>query len=136
MSNIYCSMGKFTLQSQNRDNPMPEVCQNVKRGCNCKERELQPLVYYLTISYGFYRKHLILKLNQVLWYLLLKKLYFLLSVMNILVREYRCSGGTDTANPAPGNRCSRTEIPHLIVCYLRVYSLKAGSNPYTSRIDL
>ena len=56
--------------------------------------------------------------------------------MNILVREYRCSGGTDTANPAPGNRCSRTEIPHLIVCYLRVYSLKAGSNPYTSRIDL
>ena len=62
-----------------------------------------------------------------------------LSVINcvdILVREYRCSGGTDTANPAPGNRCSRTEIPHLIVCYLRVYSLKAGSNPYTSRIDL
>ena len=56
--------------------------------------------------------------------------------LNILVREYRCSGGTDTANPAPGNRCSRTEIPHLIVCYLRVYSLKAGSNPYTSRIDL
>ena len=56
--------------------------------------------------------------------------------VNILVREYRCSGGTDTANPAPGNRCSRTEIPHLIVCYLRVYSLKAGSNPYTSRIDL
>ena len=56
--------------------------------------------------------------------------------LDILVREYRCSGGTDTANPAPGNRCSRTEIPHLIVCYLRVYSLKAGSNPYTSRIDL
>lgn len=24
--------------------------------------------------------------------------------MNILVREYRCSGGTDTANPAAGNR--------------------------------
>ena len=25
-------------------------------------------------------------------------------IMNILVREYRCSGGTDTANPAAGNR--------------------------------
>ncbi len=24
--------------------------------------------------------------------------------LNILVREYRCSGGTDTANPAAGNR--------------------------------
>ena len=61
-----------------------------------------------------------------------------LSVINcvdILVREYRCSGGTDTANPAAGNRCSGTEIPHLIDCYLRVHSLKAGSNPYTSRID-
>lgn len=56
-------------------------------------------------------------------------------VMDILVREYRCSGGTDTANPAAGNRCSGTEIPHLIDCYLRVHSLKAGSNPYTSRID-
>ena len=55
--------------------------------------------------------------------------------MDILVREYRCSGGTDTANPAAGNRCSGTEIPHLIDCYLRVHSLKAGSNPYTSRID-
>ena len=55
--------------------------------------------------------------------------------VNILVREYRCSGGTDTANPAAGNRCSGTEIPHLIDCYLRVHSLKAGSNPYTSRID-
>jgi len=56
-------------------------------------------------------------------------------LMDILVREYRCSGGTDTANPAAGNRCSGTEIPHLIDCYLRVHSLKAGSNPYTSRID-
>ena len=26
------------------------------------------------------------------------------SDLNILVREYRCSGGTDTANPAAGNR--------------------------------
>ena len=57
------------------------------------------------------------------------------SWMDILVREYRCSGGTDTASPAAGNRCSGTEIPHLIDCYLRVHSLKAGSNPYTSRID-
>lgn len=24
--------------------------------------------------------------------------------VNILVREYRCSGGTETANPAAGNR--------------------------------
>lgn len=56
-------------------------------------------------------------------------------LVDILVREYRCSGGTDTANPAAGNRCSGTEIPHLIDCYLRVHSLKAGSNPYTSRID-
>ena len=56
--------------------------------------------------------------------------------VNILVWEYRCSGGTDTANPAAGNRCSGTGIPHLIDCYLRVYSLKAGSNPYTSRMDL
>ena len=55
--------------------------------------------------------------------------------LDILVREYRCSGGTDTASPAAGNRCSGTEIPHLIDCYLRVHSLKAGSNPYTSRID-
>ena len=38
--------------------------------------------------------------------------------VNILVREYRCSGGTDTANPAAGNRCSGTEIPHLIDCLL------------------
>ena len=58
-----------------------------------------------------------------------------LPFLDILVREYRCSGGTDTANPAAGNRCSGTEIPHLIDCYLRVHSLKAGSNPYTSRID-
>ena len=58
-----------------------------------------------------------------------------MNIMDILVREYRCSGGTDTANPAAGNRCSGTEIPHLIDCYLRVHSLKAGSNPYTSRID-
>lgn len=57
-------------------------------------------------------------------------------ILNILVWEYRCSGGTDTANPAAGNRCSGTGIPHLIDCYLRVYSLKAGSNPYTSRMDL
>ena len=55
--------------------------------------------------------------------------------LDILVREYRCSGGTDTASPAAGNRCSGTGIPHLIDCYLRVYSLKAGSNPYTSRIE-
>ena len=59
----------------------------------------------------------------------------LLLLVDILVREYRCSGGTDTASPAAGNRCSGTEIPHLIDCYLRVHSLKAGSNPYTSRID-
>lgn len=32
--------------------------------------------------------------------------------MNILVREYRCSGGTDTANPAAGNRCSGTGTPN------------------------
>ena len=38
--------------------------------------------------------------------------------MNILVREYRCSGGTDTANPAAGNRCSGTGIPHLLNCLL------------------
>ena len=38
--------------------------------------------------------------------------------VNILVREYRCSGGTDTANPAAGNRCSRTGIPHLLNCLL------------------
>ena len=55
--------------------------------------------------------------------------------VDILVREYRCSGGTDTASPAAGNRCSGTGIPHLIDCYLRVYSLKAGFNPYTSRIE-
>ena len=65
------------------------------------------------------------------------KLQYWLDVirLDILVREYRCSGGTDTASPAAGNRCSGTEIPHLIDCYLRVHSLKAGSNPYTSRID-
>ena len=55
--------------------------------------------------------------------------------VNILVREYRCSGGTDTANPATRNRCSGTGIPHLVDCYLRVYSLKARFNPYTSRIE-
>ena len=38
--------------------------------------------------------------------------------LNILVREYRCSGGTDTANPAAGNRCSGTGIPHLLNCLL------------------
>ena len=38
--------------------------------------------------------------------------------VNILVREYRCSGGTDTANPAAGNRCSGTGIPHLLNCLL------------------
>lgn len=64
------------------------------------------------------------------------KVIALTNQMNILVWEYRCSGGTDTANPAAGNRCSGTGIPHLIDCYLRVYSLKAGSNPYTSRMDL
>ena len=57
-------------------------------------------------------------------------------LLNILVREYRCSGGTETANLAAGNRCSGTGIPHLIDFYLRVYSLNAGSNPYTSRMDL
>ena len=57
-------------------------------------------------------------------------------VLNIIVREYRCSGGTETANLAAGNRCSGTGIPHLIDFYLRVYSLNAGSNPYTSRMDL
>ena len=56
--------------------------------------------------------------------------------LNILVREYRCSGGTETANPVIGNRCSGTRIPHLMDYYLRVYSLNAGSNPYTSRMDL
>ena len=44
-------------------------------------------------------------------------------MLNILVREYRCSGGTDTVNPAAGNRCSGTGRPHLSDCYLRVYSL-------------
>ena len=43
---------------------------------------------------------------------------YLSSLVNILVREYRCSGGTDTANPAAGNRCSGTGIPHLIECHL------------------
>ena len=38
--------------------------------------------------------------------------------LNILVRVYRCSGGTDTANPAAGNRCSATGIRHLIDCLL------------------
>ena len=38
--------------------------------------------------------------------------------LNILVWEYRCSGGTDTANPAAGNRCSGTGIPHLLNCLL------------------
>ena len=38
--------------------------------------------------------------------------------VNILEREYRCSGGTDTANPAAGNRCSGTGIPHLLNCLL------------------
>lgn len=38
--------------------------------------------------------------------------------MNILVQEYRCSGGTETANPAAGNRCSETGIPHLVTSYL------------------
>ena len=44
--------------------------------------------------------------------------YSCAGVMNILVREYRCSGGTDTANPAAGNRCSGTGIPHLLNCLL------------------
>ena len=57
-------------------------------------------------------------------------------ILYILVREYRCSGGTETASPAEGNRQTGTGIPHLSVCYLRVYSLNAGSNPYTSRMDL
>ena len=41
-----------------------------------------------------------------------------LTGVNIIVREYRCSGGTDTANPAAGNRCSGTGIPHLLNCLL------------------
>ena len=61
---------------------------------------------------------------------------FMTLIVNILVREYRCSGGTETANPVIGNRCSGTRIPHLMDYYLRVYSLNAGSNPYTSRMDL
>jgi len=44
--------------------------------------------------------------------------YIMMSQLNILVREYRCSGGTDTANPAAGNRCSGTGIPHLLNCLL------------------
>lgn len=59
-----------------------------------------------------------------------------LTFLNILVRQYRCSRGTETANPAVGNRCSEAAIPHLVTSYLRVYSLKDGSNPYTSRMDL
>ena len=43
---------------------------------------------------------------------------FPLPQMNILVQEYRCSGGTETANPAAGNRCSETGIPHLVTSYL------------------
>ena len=35
-----------------------------------------------------------------------------------------------------GYRESGAGIPHLIDCYLRVYSLNAGSNPYTSLMDL
>lgn len=52
--------------------------------------------------------------------LTLKKLYPELNKvsMNILVQEYRCSGGTETANPAAGNRCSETGIPHLVTSYL------------------
>ena len=56
--------------------------------------------------------------------------------MNITVQMYPCSEGTDTGSPALGYRESGTGIPHLIDCYLRVYSLNAGSNPYTSRMDL
>ena len=63
-----------------------------------------------------------------------KSIHFI--CLYITVKMYPCSGGTDTANPAAGNRCSGTGIPHLIDRYLRVYSLKAGSNPYTSRMDL
>ena len=33
-------------------------------------------------------------------------------------------------------RSRDTALKHLIDCYLRVYSLNAGSNPYTSRMDL
>ena len=40
------------------------------------------------------------------------------SILNILVRAYRCSGGTETANPAVGNRCSEAAIPHLVTSYL------------------
>ena len=76
-----------------------------------------------------------LKRKKLIYAFLSLALFFPVILVDILVREYRCSGGTDTANPAAGNRCSGTEIPHLIDCYLRVHSLKAGSNPYTSRID-
>lgn len=46
--------------------------------------------------------------------------FFVISgyLLNILVQEYRCSGGTETANPAAGNRCSETGIPHLVTSYL------------------
>ena len=48
--------------------------------------------------------------------------------LNILVREYRCSGGTETANPAAGNRHSGTGIPHLIETYFEFTRLKLDLN--------
>ena len=54
--------------------------------------------------------------------------------LNITVQMYPCSEGTDTGSPALGYRESGTGIPHF--CYMRVYSLNAGFNPYTSRMDL
>lgn len=56
--------------------------------------------------------------------------------MFIEKRNFAEEPGTETANPAVGNRCSEAGIPHLVTSYLRVYSLEAGSNPYTSRMDL
>ena len=60
--------------------------------------------------------------------------YFLRAAVNpvyITVKMYPCSGGTDTGSPELWYCESRTGIPRLIECYLRVYSLNAGSNPYT-----
>ena len=53
--------------------------------------------------------------------------------LNITVQMYPCSEGTDTGvwrydTVSPEQRYH--------ICYMRVYSLNAGSNPYTSRMDL
>lgn len=60
---------------------------------------------------------------------------FILFKLYILVKLYRCSEGTDTAVPEEQYRQTGTGIPLLIRCFVRVYSLNAGSSPYTSRID-